>query len=474
LGFSNWGLSYQIQGILAPGENILGASPDGGIVTNSGTSYATPIVSGIAALLLSLQLKREQKLSPITVREAILNSALGCEDDPVPDCRRLLAGRLNIKGAVSKIMKGGVTMSDSEERQEGIQPHGQEDADPKTPTHKKSATTIEMGRSSGSQSTESEASTQPQKPSLAISSSNVNPMTQDVIVSTGVHASTCGCLEGGPCTCQAAKSVELVFALGALGYDFGTEARRDSIFQHMATPANTYDSTQLLAYLEKNPWDAAAILWTLNLDATPIYAIEAHGAFANDVYKQLRNFLGEQTRGEVERISIPGYIGGSARLFNGQVVPVIWPELRGMYSWNTSALVEAVCGPPLPAKSTKQEKNEHAQKAQSVANFLLRVYDELRNLGVTPQERAINYAATNVFQVGEIFSNALKEGMHLDIIGVERSPICRSESDCWDVKLTFFNPRKVLEQARKVYRFTVDVSDVVPVIVGSVRSWFVR
>lgn len=42
------------------------------------------------------------------------------------------------------------------------------------------------------------------------------------------------------------------------------------------------------------------------------------------------------------------------------------------------------------------------------------------------------------------------------------------------LKLTFFNPSKVFEQARKVYLFTVDVSDVVPVMVGSVRSWFVR
>ena len=64
--------------------------------------------------------------------------------------------------------------------------------------------------------------------------------------------------------------------------------------------------------------------------------------------------------------------------------------------------------------------------------------------------------------------------MDLDTIEVERSPICRQYSDCWDVKLMFFNPSKVFEQARKVYRFTVDVSDVVPVMVGDVRSWFVR
>ena len=69
---------------------------------------------------------------------------------------------------------------------------------------------------------------------------------------------------------------------------------------------------------------------------------------------------------------------------------------------------------------------------------------------------------------------ALKEEMELDTIEVERSPICRPESDCWEVKLTFFNPSKVFEQARKVYRFTADVSDVVPVMVGPVHSWFVR
>jgi hypothetical protein len=102
------------------------------------------------------------------------------------------------------------------------------------------------------------------------------------------------------------------------------------------------------------------------------------------------------------------------------------------------------------------------------------VYEELRNLGATSQDRALNYAATNAFQVAAVFRDAIQATMTLDTIEVERSPICRPESDCWDVKLTFFNPSKVFEQARKSYRFTVDVSDVVPVMVGSVRSWFVR
>ena len=64
--------------------------------------------------------------------------------------------------------------------------------------------------------------------------------------------------------------------------------------------------------------------------------------------------------------------------------------------------------------------------------------------------------------------------MDLDTMEVERSPICRPDSDCWDVKLTFFDPSKVFERARKEYRVTVDVGDVITVTVGDVRAWFDR
>jgi len=104
---SNWGERYQSQGILAPGENILGASPGGGTTINSGTSFATPVVSGVAALLLSLQLKRGQNPNPHTVRESLLKSALGCDSQEAPDCRRLLVGRLNLSGAQYFITQGG-------------------------------------------------------------------------------------------------------------------------------------------------------------------------------------------------------------------------------------------------------------------------------------------------------------------------------------------------------------------------------
>ncbi len=468
LDFSNWGENYQTQGILAPGENVLGAKPGGGTIANSGTSYATPVVSGIAALLLSFQLKREQLLKPGIVREVLLGSAIGCDEQSTEDCRRLLAGRLNVEGAMSKIVKGGSAMSDLIETQEKNTTQVVENADFTTPPAQTFPANVQAAASD--HDSVKAPQTIPPLPAVnpAGSSNEEDSTEQETIGPSNVSAAACEtCGTGG-------APPQLVFVLGQLGFDFGTEARRDSIMQHMDPPANPNEANQLLAYCEKNPWDAASILWTLNLDATAIYAVQAHGAFAREICQRLCEFLDEQTRGQVERVSISGYIAGSARLSNGQVIPVIWPDLRGMYSWNTKALVEAVCGTPPPEKAKQEEKDPYSQKAQAVANFLHRVYEDLRNLGSTPQERAINYATTNAFQAAAVFQDAIQAELDLDTIEVIRSPVCRPESDCWDVKLTFFNPSKVFEQARKVYLFTVDVSDVVPVMVGSVRSWFVR
>src|SRR5262249_54044292 len=113
LSSSNWGGKYGIQGILAPGVDILGAQSGGGTARATGTSYATALVSGVAALLVSLQRKRGRPPSPLLVREALLRSAIGCDQQPTTDCRRLLAGRLNVNGAVTILTRSRPTMSDS-------------------------------------------------------------------------------------------------------------------------------------------------------------------------------------------------------------------------------------------------------------------------------------------------------------------------------------------------------------------------
>jgi cyanobactin maturation PatA/PatG family protease len=289
----------------------------------------------------------------------------------------------------------------------------------------------------------------------------------------GVYLSECACQQGGG---------GLVYALGEMGYDFGTQARFDAIDGELDEGKFAGNPRDLLEFLtaEKgvNLHFAAAILWTLNHDTTPFYVIRPEGPFARETYLRLLEFYQEQIDSEAERVSIPGTIDGNVTLLSGQVVPVLIPDLRAMYNWRTAALVANVVG-PAPKSATKadedsDERRQYESKMEGMRGFLERIYFELRNTGQTPQERALNFAATNAFNVERVFESASRRELQLDEIGVEPSPICRMDSDCWDVRLVFFDPQDALGHARSAYRFTVDVSDVVPVLVGPVRAWAVR
>ncbi|MFY9822845.1 MAG: S8 family serine peptidase, partial [Thermoanaerobaculia bacterium] len=72
LASSNWAASYRSHGILAAGEDVPGALPGGGLTVRTGTSFAAAVVSGVAALLLSLQRQRGQEPDPRRVRAALL------------------------------------------------------------------------------------------------------------------------------------------------------------------------------------------------------------------------------------------------------------------------------------------------------------------------------------------------------------------------------------------------------------------
>jgi cyanobactin maturation PatA/PatG family protease len=234
----------------------------------------------------------------------------------------------------------------------------------------------------------------------------------------------------------------------------------------------------LEAFLAARPEWASAVTWILKHEATPIYAIQPVGPYADKMYEVIRQTFKEQyesnEKDRVEQVAIPGVIGGDVSLLNGQKVPVIFPDPRGILSWSVSRLVELVVD---TARKTK--KGERAPAASdlvtpAVTNFLHRIYYDYSNLGLAPQERAMNYAVTNAFQVTRVFERALGNHTRLSSIETQRSPICRPGSDCWDVKLTFFNPSQRLEQANHVYKFTVDVSDVLPVSVGEIRDWEVH
>ncbi len=267
----------------------------------------------------------------------------------------------------------------------------------------------------------------------------------------------------------SAGAEQLVYALGRLAYDFPSRARRDSIKQKMDASAQPEQPADILAYLDSNPFDAPALQWTLDLEATPIYVIEPRGAFARDAYDLLRQFLREEIEEGVERISVPGVISGVARHRSGETLPVVVPAMRGMYSWTTEALVSSVVDATEVKKASEREKLQ-----EGVTSFLERVYYEVRNLGREPHERALNFAATNAFEAEQVFERAISENLELDSIEVEASPVCPPGADCWDVKLMFFFPQREVQTVRKAYRFTVDLADVVPATVGPMRSWFIR
>ncbi len=275
------------------------------------------------------------------------------------------------------------------------------------------------------------------------------------------------------------NDVGLVYALGTLGYDFGTEARRDTFKQLMPparfgetlVPANPYDARQMVDYLAAIPSESKSLIWTLNLELTPIYALEPVGPFGHQVYNVLCELLTGEVEAEhaetyIERVSVPGLLSGrTARLFSGQIVPVIeLGNVRGLYGWRTNAMIKAAL------EAIGDEKVDEARIRRTLQGFLNRVYYDLRNLGATSHDRALNFSATNAFQAATTFTHAIGEGMELDTITVQKSPICRLDSDCWDVKLKFFDPENN-RRAKRVFRFTIDVSDSIPVTLGEVRSW---
>ena len=477
---SNWGERYRRQGVLAPGERLLGAAPGGGTVTSSGTSAATAFVSGVAGLLLSLQLARGLSADPTAVRAAILGGAQRC-DDLAEDCRRFLAGRLDVAGARTQLLRGGGGMSDTQETRSsgrtGKQSGGAtavEEGDKNGVNGSVIPEAVQAGHGSGgAEATALGDSLSQTRP--GVKPSHAGPLAeQEGGTLPDKNEAACTCGAGGGCACDTPVPVQAIYCLGRIWFDYGVRVNRESMMQQMNGSPD--DPNNLLAYLDENPWEASSVIWTLNWDSeppVPLHAILPQGAFAAEVYQRLRQFLKEQFVGGAERISVGGIVSGQVRLMSGQLVPAVVPEPRCMYNWTTQALVEAVLG-KRPAK--KEEQEQYEQKSEAVGNFLERVYHELRNPGMTASQRALNWAVSNAWNAARVFEAALKEELQLDTIKVERSPISPPDdasADCWDVMLEFFKPRDLFH-ARKVYRFTVNVRGRCPVMVGAVRSWYVR
>lgn len=485
LDFSNWGEAYEGQGILALGEDVLGAKVGGGTQSLSGTSFAAPIVSGVAALLLSLQREKEVDTNPKEIRNILLKSALPCNADVAQDVQQCLAGKLNISGAFTLLTGANIQEENMSENTvlSSIEVSEEVEASCGCGGGLDTITSDSSEREQQTQPAEpaSPSPTDAAPPSLDGLPNLQNMMSQPSPPMPAMPNVTANSVTASQAPNELVDLGELVYALGTLGYDFGSEARRDSFKQLMPpmdfggtmVPANPYDARQMVDYLGTTISEARSLIWTLNIELTPVYAIDPSGPFASEAYQALRELLEGQIQAEasenyVERVSIPGVLTGrKVKLFSGQVVPVIEPQsTRGLYGWKVNNLV----GAAMDAVQSEGGEASEDRIRQTLDGFLNRIYYDLRNLGTTSQDRALNFAVTNAFQAAQTFSQAVAVGMELDSVTVEKSPFCRMDSDCWDVKLKFFDPENS-RRAKKIYRFTIDVSDLIPVTLGEVRSW---
>ncbi|WP_421726264.1 PatA/PatG family cyanobactin maturation protease [Bauldia sp.] len=524
VGFSNWGAAYRNRGVLAPGTGIIGAAASGGTTPMSGTSFATPLVAGISALMMARQTKRGAPADGQAVMQAIVDGADRCDPSSADQCERFLAGALNLDGALQRL---DAEASSYQPAESGRRPQHANEPIWSRAMDQNHTDAQQQGEGAAIQAmaeqlksieaavaglTRTLGGLQPAglpepvaQPAVATPTAvaEVLPPASEVRTAVGPSVSDAETLQPAACCddCAAAAGPrQLVFALGKLGYDFGNEERLDSIQSQLENRISVGDRqpsalnpVDMVAFLRESPPHSPAITWTLNLNGTPIYAIKPHDYYLEETYGSLVDVLDAQTssavaagdtsgsqggRGSrkkppppIERMSVPGVITGQVELANGLVIPTVQPALGGMAAWSTQALVDAL-SPAEPKDSTRRDLDGAPfDPRRGLETFLNRIYEELRNLGREPRDRALNYAATNAFQANEIFVKMRDRNIHIEKFEVMRSPVMRPDSDCWDVKMTFFDPTNPTTRPREVYFYTIDVNDVVPVPIGKPRHW---
>ncbi|NPE55707.1 PatA/PatG family cyanobactin maturation protease [Dickeya dadantii] len=463
--FNNYGVKLRKKMLLASGVSIPVATPNYDLSVVSGSSFSAPVVSAVSALIMRAMNVANDRRASQMIRDVLFNTATPLMLSTAGN-RESVVYRLNIQKLFRQIAqefyhqppKRIITMSTEEKM---VEPAAVELLVPSIIDAHQDIQDVELDDDAVLEpsSLSPEASAPSRATGLSLSK------ISDPAANHYVHAPARRVMpQSSLLDARTVRDQEKIFVIGQVGYDFGTEARLDYFTQVMGNKSGyPFDPVQMAEHLNTgdNAEQSNALIWTLKIDGIPVYAIKPDAQFAVLEYARLVEFLYEQETKGVERVSIAGIISGETRLFNGQVIPTISPVLRGMFNWESQDISKMLMG----------ESAVGTPKSKELVNFINRIYYELRNRGYESNERAINYAATNAYQMKEIFDDAFAEGLFLNKIGAERSPVSRPESDCWDVVLEFFNPKERLTAARKLYRYTIDVSDVMPVTIGTLRSW---
>ncbi|MFE9023912.1 S8 family serine peptidase [Streptomyces sp. NPDC007808] len=267
-------------------------------------------------------------------------------------------------------------------------------------------------------------------------------------------------------------------------YALEAEAPAGMDWTETVLPTREYTSKQDVHQLSQNAVKDEEKLASLleNLSHPPV----------SRVYKILRDaYLGQSkprdAKDFVSRVSIPGILTDrTVRLFSGQMVRVVEVKSRGLSTWNEALLVESVCEAVVEDYNKRRKTltdDEKTHLRETIRALFDQVYYRFRNLGQTGPDRALNAAGTNAFLVAGEVADGILSAQHvpgsrenfyvLDTVSVQKSTYCRQGSECYDIKVRFFDPEDE-RRASVTYLFTYDVSTAYPVTLAPTHKFIER
>jgi hypothetical protein len=409
---TNFGPRYEGHGVMANGTNILGAQSGGGVGRERGTSLSAPIVTAVAALILSKRLADGKPLDPLEVGRAIVASATPYQGEFQDEC---IGGILNPMGALEMVESGSVPA-----------PFGTD--------------TVKVGipRSAAGLPPTSPAKWERKQPrGLEQSGAEADSLEQSI------------------------RTPTLVFAIGSVGFEIPTDLAYEALEQERKSAGidgSVADAGVMGQLLAERPSLGEQLTWLLEGNGNPIYALEPKGPLAAEIYGNFAEILTAQVTGEVDTISIPGLrLGATRSLRDGTRVPRVEMErLRGLYAWTLESSVT---------------RSNVGSDAEAILLGMLRaIQQEARNEGVGGPARTLNYLTANPVQLAMSALIAQREGFTFGDFGIARSTFSRPNSECWDIELRFIDDDDEFRSGL-IHRHTVDVADMLPVSVGQMKAW---
>lgn len=490
--FTNFGELYEGHSIMGPGENVHGADADGGTVLQKGTSVAAPVLTGMVAALTSACVQAGQAIAPQRVRDVLIATARPCTGAGADRC---IGGEVAVDRAMAVLLHG---MSIEQARRE--YPDGP--VAPDAPA----ALSVPPRVSHAPLPPHSIARHAPQPVGDPREEYKREERGFATVEPSAVQPSL--------------RYPSMAFAIGQVSYEFPDELTRDSFARAMGARlspgyGDPEDVETLIAYLDDNPAEARRLRWLVSINGERRFAATPVGAFASQIYDMLAALVLGDARGDITIASVPGWTTESTvELMDGTVVRELrMNSLRGVYGWHSAQIArqsadavhrDALAGQvgrmtdrSQPGETTAIIAGDGTENAvlglsespvvswprlrvapsdyvvYAIDQFLHQVYFRDRQEPEISRDRAVNFAATNGYQVAAAFMDAMGDGLEYTQYRTEYSPFARVSGLCWDVIVQFIDPSED-QRAMREYRLTVDIADVMPVTVGRLRRWSAR